>query len=54
VLGSPASAASYRALGLLRATEFSWPRVARAVEAAYLRVLAASGARSAPERMAPK
>ena len=41
VLGSPATAASHRALGLLRATEFSWPRAAAAVERAYLRALKA-------------
>ncbi len=40
VVGTPATAASYRALGLLRATEFSWARSAAAVEATYLRVLA--------------
>jgi glycosyltransferase involved in cell wall biosynthesis len=39
VLGSPATAASHRALGLLRATEFSWTRAAAAVERAYLRAL---------------
>lgn len=36
IVGSPTTAARYRALGLLRATEFSWARTARAVEAAYL------------------
>jgi glycosyltransferase involved in cell wall biosynthesis len=40
VVGEPATAASYRALGLLRATEFSWMRAARSVEHAYQRVLA--------------
>jgi glycosyltransferase involved in cell wall biosynthesis len=39
IVGSPATAASYRALGLLRATEFSWTRAARSVEAVYLRVV---------------
>ena len=39
VLGSPATAARHRALGLLRATEFSWTRAAAAVEGAYLRAL---------------
>jgi len=39
MLGAPVTAASYRALGLLRATEFSWARAAAAVEAAYLRVV---------------
>jgi glycosyltransferase involved in cell wall biosynthesis len=36
MIGAPATAASHRALGLLRATEFSWAQTARAVEAAYL------------------
>jgi glycosyltransferase involved in cell wall biosynthesis len=43
VVGAPATAARYRALGLVRATEFSWARSADAVEAAYVRVLAAGG-----------
>jgi glycosyltransferase involved in cell wall biosynthesis len=37
IVGTPATAASHRALGLLRATEFSWARAARAVESVYLR-----------------
>ena len=41
MVGTPATAASHRALGLLRATEFSWARAARSVEAAYLEALAA-------------
>jgi len=41
MVGTPATAASHRALGLIRATEFSWARAARAVEAAYLEAVAA-------------
>ena len=40
MLGDPAAAARHRALGRLRATEFSWARVAAAVEAVYLGALA--------------
>ena len=36
IVGAPATAASYRALGLLRATDFSWGRAARATEAVYV------------------
>ncbi len=36
MLSDPATAASHRALGRLRATEFSWPRAAQAVEAVYV------------------
>jgi glycosyltransferase involved in cell wall biosynthesis len=36
MVGTPATAAAHRALGLLRATEFSWARAAAAVEAVYL------------------
>jgi glycosyltransferase involved in cell wall biosynthesis len=45
ILNAPATAASYRALGLLRATEFSWARSARAVESVYLRALEPASAR---------
>jgi glycosyltransferase involved in cell wall biosynthesis len=35
MVGTPATAARHRALGLLRATEFSWARAAEQVEAVY-------------------
>jgi glycosyltransferase involved in cell wall biosynthesis len=41
MLSDPATAASYRALGRLRATEFSWTRAAKEVEAVYLTVASA-------------
>jgi len=40
VVGTPATAARYRALGLLRATEFSWGRAAEQVEALYREAVA--------------
>jgi glycosyltransferase involved in cell wall biosynthesis len=39
IVGDPTRAATYRALGRLRATEFSWARAARAVEDVYRRAL---------------
>ncbi|MCC6763049.1 MAG: glycosyltransferase family 4 protein [Deltaproteobacteria bacterium] len=39
MVGTPATAAAHRALGLERATEFSWARAAAAVEAVYLGAL---------------
>ena len=42
IVGSAPTAARHRALGLLRATEFSWARAAGAVEGAYLRALGRS------------
>jgi glycosyltransferase involved in cell wall biosynthesis len=39
IVGTPATAAAHRALGLLRATEFSWARAAAAVEAVYVEAL---------------
>jgi glycosyltransferase involved in cell wall biosynthesis len=40
MVGTPATAARHRALGLLRATEFSWARAAARVEEAYRAALA--------------
>src|SRR5262249_27112450 len=40
MVGDAATAASYRALGRLRAAEFSWTRTARLVEDCYASVLA--------------
>lgn len=37
MVGTPATAAAHRALGLVRATEFSWARAAAAIESVYLR-----------------
>lgn len=45
MVGTPATAATYRALGLLRATEFSWTRAAAAVEQVYLETMDAAAAR---------
>lgn len=42
MVGTPATAASHRALGLLRATEFSWARAAHAAEAVYREALASA------------
>jgi alpha-1,3-rhamnosyl/mannosyltransferase len=39
LLGSGPTAARHRALGLLRATEFSWTRAGAAVERAYVRAV---------------
>ncbi len=47
MVGTPATAAAHRALGLLRATEFSWARAAAAIEAVYGRALAGGAAPSA-------
>jgi glycosyltransferase involved in cell wall biosynthesis len=43
IVGDAATAASYRALGRLRAAEFSWRRTARMVERCYEDVLASDG-----------
>ena len=40
MVGDAATAASHRALGRLRAAEFSWARTARMVEECYASVLA--------------
>ncbi|MEO6027158.1 MAG: glycosyltransferase family 1 protein [Candidatus Binatia bacterium] len=45
IVGSAPTAARHRGLGLLRATEFSWPRAAGTVEQAYLRAVGRSTAR---------